>query len=430
MDYRNSATPFGLLGEHLGHSASPEIHAAFGNPDYALFEVAPDAIEDFLNMPYLRGLNVTIPYKQTVMAYCRTFSPLAEAIGSVNTMIREKDGSWTGYNTDAYGLRYMMQRGGLSFTGQDVLVLGNGGVSKTIQAVAKLDGAASVSVASRSGALNYDNLVQSVPDTTLIVNATPVGMYPKSGESLVDLREFPKLSGVAEVIYNPCRTALLQQAQQLGLSYAVGFPMLVAQAKQAEELFFDREISAEKMAEVGARLQRDCENIVLIGMPGSGKTTIGQRLAEMTGRTLMDTDAEIVRTYKMEIPQIFAQHGEAVFREMEHTVLAKAAQTRGIILVTGGGAVTTAANESPLRENGRIYEIARPLGRLARDGRPLSMQNDLSELAARRAPLYEKFRDLKIENTASVDMAAEAVWRDFCAYTRHQWTESEPAGDA
>lgn len=430
MGFAENAVPFGLLGEHLGHSASPEIHAAFGNPDYSLYEVAPDALADFLKSPHLRGLNVTIPYKQAVMPYCAKLSPLAESIGSVNTLIRENDGTWTGYNTDAYGLRTMLRLAGLSFAGQNVLVLGNGGVSQTIQAVAKIDGAAKVSVASRRGVINYDNLADVCVDTTFLVNATPVGMYPHAGERLVDLHAFLMLSGITEVIYNPCRTALMLDADAMKIPYAGGFPMLVAQAKQAEELFFARTISDEEMTAVGAELQRTCENIVLIGMPGSGKTTIGQKIAALTGRELIDTDEEIVRKYEKTIPQIFAEQGETVFRQMEREVIAEQSQKRGVILVTGGGAVTTPENESHLRSNGRIYEISRDLSLLARDGRPLSMNTDLQKMAEKRAPLYAKFSDVTIKNSTSPQDAAEAVWRDFCAYTRHQWTEPQSAGNA
>lgn len=429
MDFASSSHHFGLLGAKLGHSASPEIHAAFGNPDYGLFEIEEQALPDFLKSSHLRGLNVTIPYKQTVIPFCARLSPLAAAIGSVNTLIRENDGSWTGYNTDAYGLRHMMRLGGLSFAGQRVLVLGNGGVSQTIQAIAKIDGAASVSVASRRGALNYTNLSQCA-DATLIVNATPVGMYPNAGENLVDLRDFPQLQGVAEVIYNPCRTALMQQAFALKIPCAGGFPMLVAQAKQAEELFFRTEIGAAEMTRVGAELQRTCENIVLIGMPGSGKSTIGRLLSDLTQRTLIDTDDEIVRKYGKNIPQIFADDGEAAFRQMEHTVIAEQSQKRGVILVTGGGAVTTAANESPLRSNGRIYEISRSIDLLSRQGRPLSQSADLHEMYQKRAPLYAKFSDVTIKNDTAPEEAAQQIWSDFCAYSRHQWTEPEPAGSA
>lgn len=420
---------YGLLGGHLGHSASPEIHAQFGNRDYGLFEVEENDLEQFLKTTYLRGINVTIPYKQAVMAYCKRLDPLAEQIGSVNTMVRERDGSWTGYNTDAYGLRYMMSCAGMTFAGQNVVVLGNGGVSQTVQAVAKSDGATSVRVVSRRGELNYDNL-DNCADATILVNATPVGMYPNAGAAAVDLLRFPKLQGVVELIYNPCRTALIQQAMKLKIAYTQGFHMLVAQAKQAEELFFGKKFSAEEMVAVGSKLQQNCENIVLIGMPGCGKTTIGLWLCDLTGRMMCDTDEVIVRKYGRSIPDIFAQDGEASFREMEREVIAELSQKRGMILCTGGGAVVTPENESALRQNGRIYMISRDIDQLAKNGRPISMSTDLRELAAKRAPLYDKFADVYVENNADTEETADEIWSDFCEYTRHQWTESEPAGRA
>ena len=424
MDYH-----YGLLGEHLGHSASPEIHGAFGNADYGLYEVQPKQLEMFLKSTYLRGLNVTIPYKQAVIPYCAKLDTLAEKIGSVNTMVRAEDGSWVGYNTDAYGLRYMVRRAGMTFAGQDVVVLGNGGVSQTVQAVAKCDGAASVRVVSRRGELNYDN-IEKCADATILVNTTPVGMYPNAGKSVVDLRMFPKLRGVVELIYNPCRTALIQQAISLEIPYTQGFQMLVAQAKQAEELFFGTEISAEKMLEVGSKLQQNCENIVLIGMPGCGKSTIGRLLGQISGMKVFDTDDEIVRKFERNITDIFAEDGEATFREMEREVVADLAQKRGVILCTGGGVVVTPENESALRQNGRIYTISRDIELLAKNGRPLSLNGDIHAMAEKRAPLYAKFADVTVENNASAEETTDEIWSDFCAYTRYQWTESESFGDA
>jgi shikimate kinase len=240
-------------------------------------------------------------------------------------------------------------------------------------------------------------------------------MYPKSGESLVDLREFPKLSGVAEVIYNPCRTALLQQAQQLGLSYAVGFPMLVAQAKQAEELFFDREISAEKMAEVGARLQRDCENIVLIGMPGSGKTTIGQRLAEMTGRTLMDTDAVIEKRAGCTVSELFAEKGEEYFRDLERKVSEELGKAEGAVIACGGGLPLQENCMAALKQYGVVIWLRRDPGEtydgLDISGRPLAQQGREAflERFARREPVYRRWADIIVEEFSSPEKTLEAV---------------------
>ncbi|MBQ6042374.1 MAG: shikimate kinase [Oscillospiraceae bacterium] len=423
-------TPYGLIGRKLGHSISPEIHAALGNPQYSLYELEPDELPVFLADTRLKALNVTIPYKINVIPLCKTLDPLAEAIGSVNTLVRQPDGTWKGYNTDAYGLRCMMRAGGLSFEGANVLVLGNGGVSQTIQAIAKLDGCASLTVLDLSGTeYTYDDLPKFFADTTLIVNATPVGMYPNAGRSLVDLSQFPNLRGVAEVIYNPQRTALLLQAKERGIPYAGGLTMLVAQAKQAAEHFFGQPIDDAKIAEIGAKMQADAEDIVLIGMPGSGKSCIGEALGQLTGRTVIDLDAEIVRKAGKPIPEIFAEGGEDTFRKIESEVVREQSANRGVILVTGGGVVTRAENEAPLRSNGRIYQICRPIDQLSREGRPLSQGADLNAMAAVRMPLYQKFADTAIENNKAPADAAQEIWRDFCAYTRAEWAEFEHAGN-
>ena len=421
-------TPYGLIGRKLGHSISPEIHAALGNPHYSLYELEPEKLAEFLSDERLKALNVTIPYKIDVIPLCKTLDPLAEAIGSVNTLVRQPDGSWKGYNTDAYGLRCMMRAGGLSFDGADVLLLGNGGVSQTIQAIAKRDGCASLTVLDLQGTeYTYEDLPKFYEKTTLIVNATPVGMYPHAGKSLVDLVKFPNLRGVADVIYNPARTALLLQAETLGIPYAGGLTMLVAQAKQAAEHFFGKPIDDAKIAEIGAEMQKDAENIVLIGMPGSGKSCIGDALAALTGRRQIDFDAEIAKKAGKTIPEIFAESGEDGFRKIESEVVREQSAARGVILVTGGGVVTRAENYAPLRSNGRLYQICRPVAELSREGRPLSIGADLNEMAAVRMPLYKKFADTAIENNRTPEDAAADIWRDFNAYTRTEWSEFEYA---
>ena len=423
-------TPYGLIGRKLGHSISPEIHAALGNPDYSLYELESEELPVFLADKRLKALNVTIPYKLAVIPHCERLDPLAEVIGSVNTLVRQPDGTWLGYNTDAYGLRCMMRAGGLSFEGARVLLLGNGGVSQTIQAIARIDGCASLTVLDLQGAeFTYDDLPKFYESTTLLVNATPVGMYPNAGKSLVDLTKFPHLRGVADVIYNPARTALLLQAEELGIPCAGGLTMLVAQAKQAAEHFFGKPVDDRKIAEIGAGMQRDAENIVLIGMPGSGKSTIGNALEKLTGREQVDLDAEIVKKAGKPIPEIFAAGGEETFRQIESEVVREQSAKRGVILVTGGGVVTRAENYAPLRSNGRLYQICRPVGELSREGRPLSIGADLNEMAAVRMPLYQKFADAAIENDRTPEAAAEEIWRDFCAYTRAEWTEFEHAGN-
>lgn len=407
---------YGLLGRKLGHSWSVPIHAALGNGAYRLIELEPDQLAPFLRREDIGGLNVTIPYKRDVMPLCDAIDPAAEAIGSVNTIVRQPDGRLVGYNTDIDGFRYMARRAGISLAGKKVVILGSGGASLTAQAAARQEGAAEIIVISRSGPDNYENLSRHA-DAQVLVNATPVGMYPGNGASPVDLAAFPALEGVLDVVYNPRRTALLLQGAALGIPCSDGLPMLVAQAVVAEERFFDRSIPASENERILAQLRREMTNIVLIGMPGSGKTTVGTALAALTGREAIDLDQLIETTAGCSIPEIFAQEGEAGFRAREAAAAAEAGKRTGVILLTGGGIVKTAANYDALYQNGRIYQLVRDLSLLPTEGRPLSQGADLAAMWRERAPLYARFRDAEIDNSGTVEDTAAAIWRDFCAHS-------------
>ena len=407
---------YGLIGRVLGHSYSVPIHRELGNEAYALYELEPDCIGAFLSREDLGGLNVTIPYKRDVMAFCDELDETAREIGSVNTIVRGTDGKQIGYNTDAYGLTYLAHRAGLSFAGRKVVVFGSGGASLTAQYVVKRGGARQVVAISRDGENNYENLDRHL-DAEVLINATPLGMFPKTGEILADPARFRGCEGVIDLIYNPRRTALLFRAEELHLPYAGGLSMLVAQAKAAEELFFGNAIADSEISRIHGLLGREMQNIVLIGMPGSGKSTVGQALALLTGRKLVDLDEEIVKAAGCSIPAIFANSGEAVFRAMEREQAARWGRESGQILVTGGGIVKDGRNYQSLRQNGRVYEIERELSLLAREGRPLSVSADLAEMQRERAPLYAHFRDVKIPNTASAETAARAIWEDYCAHS-------------
>jgi len=404
---------YGLLGRKLGHSWSPPIHGALGCEDYRLIELEPEELEEFLSRTDIGGLNVTIPYKRDVMAYCDVIDETARAIGSVNTLVRRSDGKLYAWNTDAAGFRWMAERAGILFDGKKVIILGSGGASLTAQAVAKTMGARDVIVVSRSGENNYENLHRHA-DAEIIVNTTPVGMYPAVGISPVDLKDFPHCEGVLDVIYNPRRTALLLQAEELGLPCSDGLPMLVAQAKAAEEYFFEKKISDSENERILAMLRKEMTNIVLIGMPGCGKTTLGQALAELTGREAIDLDQKIVEKAGRSIPEIFATEGEAAFRALEREVTAEIGKLSGKIILTGGGVVKDRRNYAPLHQNGRIYHLMRDLNVLPSDGRPLSQTTDLSVMWAEREPLYTAFRDAVIDNNGPVEDTAAAIWRDFC----------------
>ncbi|MBP3485983.1 MAG: shikimate kinase, partial [Oscillospiraceae bacterium] len=362
------------------------------------------------------GLNVTIPYKRDVMPLCDVIDEAAQAIGSVNTIVRQADGRLHAYNTDAAGFCYMARRAGIDFAGKKAVVLGSGGASLTARAMARKLGAREVAVISRSGADNYGNLERHA-DADIVVNTTPVGMYPGNGEAAVDLIRFPRCSGVLDLIYNPRRTALLLQAESLGIPCSDGLPMLVAQATAAEEHFFGKAIPDSENERILAMLRRDTQNIVLIGMPGCGKTTVGEALARLTGREAIDIDRRIVERAGCTIPDIFAKDGEGVFRALEREETAAAGKLSGKILLTGGGVVKDQRNYAPLRQNGRIYQLQRELTVLATDGRPLSAGADLAEMYVQREPLYARFRDAAIDNNGTVEDTAAAIWRDFLEHS-------------
>ena len=404
---------YGLLGRKLSHSWSVPIHTALGCQGYRLIELEPDELEGFLRQPNIGGLNVTIPYKRDVMPFCDVIDPMAEAIGSVNTLTRRADGKLYAFNTDAAGFCWMAERTGISFTGKKTVVLGSGGASLTAVACAKKLGAREVVVISRSGENNYGNLSRHA-DADIVVNTTPVGMFPNNGAAAVDLATFPRCSGVLDVVYNPRRTALLLQAEALGIPCSDGLPMLVAQAKAAEEHFFEKSIPDSENERILALLRQECTNIVLIGMPGCGKTTVGQALAELTGREAVDIDRRIVERAGCSIPEIFAHGGESAFRALEQEETAEAGKLSGKIILTGGGVIKDERNYASLHQNGRIYHLIRDISVLPTNGRPLSQGTDLSAMWREREPLYARFRDVEIQNDGSLQETAAAIWRDFC----------------
>ena len=407
---------FGLLGRKLGHSWSVPIHAALGCRGYRLIELEPEALPAFLRNTNIGGCNATIPYKRDVMAYCDVIDDAARDIGSVNTLVRRKDGKLYAWNTDAAGFCYMLRRAGIDVAGGKVVILGSGGASLTAQAMCRHLGAREVVVISRSGENNYENLSRHA-DADIVVNTTPVGMFPGNGAAPVDLAAFPACRGVADVVYNPRRTALLLQAEALGIPCTDGLPMLVAQAKAAEEHFFETAIPDSENERILSQLRQETSNIVLIGMPGCGKTTVGQALARLTGREAIDIDQRIVQTAGRSIPDIFARDGEAAFRELERRETAEAGKLSGKIILTGGGVVKDPRNYASLRQNGRIYHLTRNLDALPTDGRPLSQETDLAVMWAQREPLYARFRDAVIDNNGTVEDTAAAIWRDFCAHS-------------
>lgn len=383
---------FGLLGGRLSHSWSPEIHACLGGYEYRLFERGEDEIAGFLRSDEFEAINVTIPYKKAVMPYLCEISPEARRIGSVNTITRTADGL-QGDNTDYFGFSYMLDSAGIEVHGKKCLVLGSGGASVTACTVIGDRGGEAV-VISRSGENNYNNLGRHI-DADVIVNTTPVGMYPDCGSAPLSLAGFRRLSGVVDMIYNPRRTALLFEAERLGIPAAGGLTMLVAQAVKANSLFFDRADEPDKaiIADVTERMRLMKSNIILIGMPGSGKSTAGRALAERLGRQFHDTDEEVTRLTGRTPADIIKTDGEAAFRAAEHEAVRGVGKLSGCVIATGGGVVTYEKNRDPLRQNGIIVFLERPPGKLSISGRPLSAAAGIDELYRRRLPLYLSWAD-------------------------------------
>jgi len=397
----------GLLGEALGHSYSPAIHALLADYDYRLYERAPDKVPLFLKSGEWDGLNVTIPYKKTVVPFCDELSETAKRLGSVNTIVRRADGTLYGDNTDWFGFADTVRRSGASPAGKKALVLGSGGASVTVCAVLR-DLGARVTVISRSGGDNYENLSRHA-DAALIANATPVGMYPKNGEAPLDLAQFPRLEGVFDLIYNPARTALLLQAEALGIPHWGGLHMLVAQAAQSCARFTGDDGRIGEIDRVERALRLRLQNIALIGMPGCGKSTVAAALGARLGMPVLEADEAVERAAGKPIPTIFAEEGEAGFRARETAVLRELGKRSGAILSTGGGCVTRAENYPLLHQNSRIVLLRRSLDRLPKEGRPLSQQNDLRALYEQRRAQYARFADFAVDNDGSVEETVERI---------------------
>ncbi len=408
----------GLLGEHLSHSFSPQIHAVLseGRYTYSLFERAPEEVEGFIKGNEWDALNVTIPYKQTVMPYLDVLSDEARRIGAVNTVTRLPDGRLKGDNTDYFGLSYALSTFGRNFKGKKALVLGNGGAAATAVAVLRDLGATVILLARNSKSVGgvppepYEGVYGRHSDAAMVVNCTPVGMYPKLvGQSPIDLKKLPKVEAVFDMVYNPARTALLQEAMELGIPCANGLVMLVAQAKRAGELFLGESIEDNRMEGIVDDIARETGNIVLVGMPGSGKSTVGRRLAEALNRPFVDTDAMIVEADGRSVPEIFSTDGEEVFRAKETEAVKTAGMMSGAVIATGGGVVTFERNYAPLSQNGRIVFIKRDLDKLPTAGRPISQATSMEELYAKRLPLYKAFADAEVDNNGSPEATVEAI---------------------
>ena len=422
---------YGLIGEKLGHSFSKIIHEKLADYTYELCPLAKDELDAFMTAKQFKAINVTIPYKQDVIPYCDVLDDSAKRIGVVNTIVN-RDGKLFGYNTDFAGFLYNLNAHGITLKDKKVMICGSGGTCKTVTAVAEYMGAKEILVVSRSkkeNAVTYEECIRH-KDVDVVVNASPKGMYPDNGESPLDLSNFPNCKAVVDVIYNPLKTRLLQQAEQLGMKAVNGLEMLVAQAKFAVEHFLSTEIENDKIDQITLELLKQLTNIVLIGMPSSGKTLTGKALCKYIDKTVVDTDAVIVERSGMSIKELFARHGEAYFRQWEHDVIEEFSKQNGLIIATGGGAIKNEENIQNLKQNGVVMFIDRDLEHLlVTDDRPLSKDtNAVAKLYEERYPLYTKYGDLRVPNNYPMEISQQeldelmnTILEGYHEILCHQW---------
>ena len=420
-----------LIGEKLGHSFSKIIHEKLADYTYELCPLAKDELDAFMTAKQFKAINVTIPYKQDVIPHCDVLDDSAKRIGVVNTIVN-RDGKLFGYNTDFAGFLYNLNAHGITLKDKKVMICGSGGTCKTVTAVADYMGAKEILVVSRSkkeNAVTYEECIRH-KDVDVVVNASPKGMYPNNGESPLDLSNFPNCKAVVDVIYNPLKTRLLQQAEQLGMKAVNGLEMLVAQAKFAVEHFLSTEIENDKIDQITLELLKQLTNIVLIGMPSSGKTLTGKALCKYIDKTVVDTDAVIVERSGMSIKEMFARHGETYFRQWEHDVIEEFSKQNGLIIATGGGAIKNEENIQNLKQNGVVMFIDRDLEHLlVTDDRPLSKDtNAVAKLYEERYPLYTKYGDLRVPNNYPMEISQQeldelmnTILEGYHEILCHQW---------
>lgn len=406
---------YGLVGEKLSHSFSKIIHEKLADYNYELLPMTLQELDAFMTDRKFDGINVTIPYKLTVMQYCDIIDDSAQKIGAVNTIINQ-DGKLIGYNTDFKGFLYSLTANDIEITGKNVMILGTGGTCKTTKAVCEYLKAKKITIVSRhasDSAISYEQAYSDefTKDTQVIINSTPIGMYPDIYCTPIDISQFSSLEAIADVIYNPLKTRLLLDAKSKGLKYTNGLQMLVAQAKYACELFLDKTIPDSEIDIIHDDIKRGLENIVLTGMPGCGKTTLGKRVASKTGKQFIDLDQIIEKNANMTIEQIFDKFGEAYFRKLEHETVKEYSKLTGLVISTGGGVILNNNNIDALSQNGKIIFIDRPIKKLAiGEGRPLSSNAEaVSKMYKERYPIYVKTSDIQMHNQHEASIAVKQL---------------------
>ena len=408
---------YGCIGEVLKHSFSREIHNELADYKYELIEILKNELDGFMQRKEFRAINVTIPYKEAVIPYLYETDAHAKSIGAVNTVIN-RDGRLYGYNTDFFGLSALIEKMNLSLENKKVVILGTGGTSKTAFSVAKSNLAREIIKVSRSkkeGSISYEELYDRHLDAEVIINTTPVGMYPDVYSSPVDINKFECLLGVIDAVYNPLRSTLVLEAKKRKIKAEGGLYMLVAQAYRASEIFLGKEYQKSELDRVFKKLLSEKENIVLTGMPASGKSTVGELISKSLKREFIDTDTLVEKSEKMSIPEIFKKYGEKYFREAESRVIKECSSLCGKVIATGGGAVLRSENIEALKRNGKIYFLDRPLAMLVpTDTRPLSStREDIEHRYFERYSIYASTADVRILNDGKAADALTNITEDF-----------------
>lgn len=408
---------YGCIGEKLSHSFSKEIHNLLFDYDYEIKEIAKNQLEDFMLSKNFKAINVTIPYKEAVIPFLYEISDTARKIGAVNTIVN-RNGKLLGFNTDFSGMTNLIKQNGIEICGKKVLVLGSGGTSKTAVAVANSLGALSVVRVSRTAkedCIDYDTAYNKYADTQVIINTTPCGMYPNIVGEPINIEKFLKLEAVVDAVYNPLNSNLVVNAKKRGLKATGGLYMLVSQAVTAAELFTNTKITPEKVYNVYKKIEQSKRNIVLIGMPSSGKTTIGKNLALDLQMQFIDTDEEIERITGRKIPDILKNDGETEFRNIESKVISTVSALQNCVISTGGGAVLKEQNATVLKGNGTVYFIDRDIENLvATSDRPLSSnRDDLQKRYNERYGIYCSIADKQISNNGELITAVNNIKEDF-----------------